>query len=215
MASTDAPAPKTPRKPLEPSRTALLIIDMQNDFVSQKGYLGLKGQDLSMVRDTIPAMVKLLDFSRKNNIQVIYTQTLHYRYTNTENWVSRTPQKSLDPSICIPGTWGAEIIEEMKPRKNEAIVEKHRYDAFLNTDLHMVLRAGGIENVVIVGTQTNLCVDTTARTSYMMDYVTVLAEDCISTPETELHQPILNNFRKNFGYVMGSSEIMEKISSGK
>ncbi len=215
MASPNSPPPKTLKKPLDPHKTALLIIDMQNDFVSQKGYLGLKGQDLSMVRETIPTMAKLLDFFRKNSMQVIYTQTLHYRYTNTENWVSRTPQKSLDPSICIPGTWGAEIIEELKPLENEAIVGKHRYDAFLNTDLHTVLRAGGIENIVIVGTQTNLCVDTTARTSYMMDYVTILAEDCISTPETELHEPIINNFRKNFGYVMGSSELMEKVSSGK
>lgn len=215
MASSTAPSQKTLKKPLDPEKTALLIIDMQNDFVSEKGYLGLRGQDLSMVRKTIPSMVKLLDFFRKNRMQVIYTQTLHYRYTNTENWVSRTPQKSLDPSICIPGTWGAEIIEELKPKEDEAIVGKHRYDAFLNTDLHTVLRAGGIENIVIVGTQTNLCVDTTARTSYMMDYVTILAEDCVSTPETELHQPIIDNYRKNFGYVMGSSEIMEKTSSVK
>lgn len=215
MANPSASAPKALKKALDHEKTALLIIDMQNDFVSQKGYLGLKGQDLSVVRETVPAMEKLLGFFRKSRMQVIYTQTLHYRYTNTENWVSRTPQKSLDPSICIPGTWGAEIIEELKPMENEAIVAKHRYDSFLNTDLHTVLRAGGIENIVIAGTQTNLCVDTTARTAYMMDYVTILAEDCISTPETEFHQPIIDNFRKNFGYVMGSSEIIEKISSGK
>lgn len=212
MASSTATPAKILKKTLSPEKTALLIIDMQNDFVSQKGYLGLKGQDLSMVRATIPAMKKILDFFRENKMQVIYTQTLHYRYTNTENWVSRTAQKNLDPSICIPGTWGSEIIEELKPLDNEAIVAKHRYDAFLNTDLHTVLRAGGIENIIIVGTQTNLCVDTTARTSYMMDYVTILAEDCISTPETELHKPTIDNFSNNFGYVMDSSEIMDKIN---
>lgn len=215
MTSAPGPAVKTLKKPLNPDKTALLIIDMQNDFVSDKGYLGLKGQSLSMVRETIPAMKRLLEYFRKNQMQVIYTQTLHYRYTNTENWVSRTAQKSLDPSICVPGTWGAEIIDELKPLENEAVVVKHRYDAFLDTDLHVVLRAGGIENIVIVGTQTNLCVDTTARTSYMMDYVTVLAEDCISTPETEFHKPVLDNFQKNFGYVMASSEVMKKVSSGK
>lgn len=215
MAQPSASAGKTLKKALTPDKTALLIIDMQNDFVSEKGYLGLKGQELGMVRDTIPAIKGLLDYFRQNKMQVIYTQTAHYRYTNTENWVSRTAQKSLDPSICIPGTWGAEIIDELKPLENEAVVVKHRYDAFLDTDLHVVLRAGGIENLIIVGTQTNLCVDTTARTSYMMDYVTVMADDCISTPETEFHQPILDNFHKNFGYVMKSSDIMGKIDSGK
>ncbi len=214
MAQSSASAVKTLKKALIPGKTALLIIDMQNDFVSEKGYLGLKGQDLSMVRDTVPAVKGLLDYFRKNKMQVIYTQTAHFRYTNTENWVSRTAQKSLDPSICIPGTWGAEIIDELKPLENEAVVVKHRYDAFLDTDLHVILRAGGVENLIIVGTQTNLCVDTTARTSYMMDYVTVLADDCISTPETDFHRPMLDNFQKNFGYVMTSSEIMSKIDSG-
>lgn len=202
---------KTLKTTLNPQKTALLIIDMQNDFVSQKGYLGQKSQDLSMVRDTIPAMKEFLEFSRKNKIQVIYTQTLHHRYTNTENWISRTAQKSLDPTICVPGTWGAEIIDELIPVDGEAIIAKHRYDAFLNTDLPIVLRAGGIENLIVVGTQTNLCVDTTARTAYMMDYVTILAQDCISTPETELHDPIIKNFEKNFGYVMNSKDLMEKM----
>ncbi len=215
MAQTPDLSQKTLNRPLLPDKTALLVIDMQNDFVSEKGYLGQKGQDLSMVRDTVPALTKLVEFFRQKRMQVIYTQTAHYRYTNTENWVSRTAQKSLDPSICIPGTWGAEIIDELKPLENEAVVVKHRYDAFLDTDLHVILRAGGIENIIIVGTQTNLCVDTTARTSYMKDFVTVLAEDCISTPETQFHKPILDNFQKNFGYVMNSNQLMERINSGK
>lgn len=205
---------KTLKSPLKPGKTALVIIDMQNDFVKDNGYLGKKGQELGMVQDTIPEMSKLLDSCRKAGATVIYTKTEHHRYTNTENWVSRTPQKSLDPSLCIPGTWGAEIIDELKPLENEPVVPKHRYDAFLDTDFHLVLRAAGIENIVIVGTQTNLCVDSTARSAYMRDYVTIIAEDCVSTPETEFHQPFLDNFRKNFGYVMPAGEIISRLSSG-
>lgn len=212
MPDVSKQAEKVLYKTLETDKTALLIIDMQNDFVSDRGYLGLKGQKLDMVRDTIPALKTLLEHFRTSGMKVIYTQTVHYKYTNTENWVSRTAQKSLDPSICKPDTWGAEIIGELSPKENEPVVVKHRYDAFLDTDLQLILRAAGIENLVIVGTQTNLCVDTTARRAYMMDYATILAEDCVSTPETEFHQPMLDNFRKNFGYVMKSAEIMEKLT---
>lgn len=202
---------KVLNKQLNPGKTALLVIDMQNDFVCDEGYLGKKGQDLRVVRDTVPLMKNLLEFFRKNNLIVIYTQTIHHKFTNTENWVSRTAQKSLDPSICIPGTWGAEIVDELKPAEGEPVVVKHRYDAFLDTDLHLILRAAGIENIVIVGTQTNLCVDTTARRAYMMDFTTIILEDCVSTPETEFHQPMLENFRKNFGYVERSEDLLKRF----
>lgn len=211
MSESSGKTGKVLNKSLEPNKTALLIVDMQNDFVSDEGYLGLKGQKLAVVRETIPAIKNVLDYFRKNQLTVIYTQTLHYKYTNTENWVSRTAQKNLDPSICIPGTWGAEIIDELKPASGEPVVVKHRYDAFLDTDIHLILRAAGIENLVIVGTQTNLCVDTTARSAYMRDYTTIILEDCVSTPELEFHQTILDNFRKNFGYVEGSGDLLNRL----
>ena len=212
MTSTQTSTEKTLKSQLNPLKTALLIVDMQNDFVSDEGYLGMKGQKLDMVRDTIPAIKTLLERFRANKMKVIYTQTVHFKYTNTENWVSRTAQKSLDPSICKPNTWGAEIIEELKPDVDEPVVIKHRYDSFLDTDLHLILRAAGIENLVIVGTQTNLCVDSTARRAYMMDYVTIILEDCVSTPELEFHRPMLDNFQKNFGYVERSEDFLKRFS---
>lgn len=195
------------------SRTALLVIDMQYDFVSNEGYLGKKGQKLDVVQETVPAVKSMINHFREYGMRVIYTQTVHHRYTNTENWVSRTAQKSLDPSICRPGTWGAEILEELKPMQDEPVVIKHRYDAFLDTDMHLILRAAGIENLVIVGTQTNLCVDSTARRAYMMDYTTIVVEDCVSTPEVEFHKPMLDNFQKNFGYVMSSKEVIRHLKA--
>ncbi len=94
----------------------------------------------------------------------------------------------------------------------EPVVIKHRYDAFLDTDLDLILRSRGIRNILITGTQTNLCVDTTARHGFMLDYSTILVEDCISTPETEFHLPMIRNFEANFGFVLSSSKIMENCS---
>ena len=80
------------------TKTALLVIDMQNDFISSEGYLGKKGQNLEVVQKTVPAVQSMIGHFRRNGMKVIYTQTVHHKYTNTENWVSRTSQKSLDPS---------------------------------------------------------------------------------------------------------------------
>ena len=204
---------KTFRNRLLTAKTALLVIDMQNDFISSEGYLGKKGQNLGVVQKTVPAVKSMIGYFRRKGMKVIYTQTVHHKYTNTENWISRTSQKSLDPSICRNNSWGAEIIAELKPLEDEPVVIKHRYDAFLDTDMQLVLRAAGIENLVIVGTQTNLCIDTTARRAYMMDYVTIVVEDCVSTPEIEFHKPMLDNFQKNFGYVMSSEEVYRHLEN--
>ncbi len=196
---------------LRQDNTALLVIDMQNDFVNEGGYFAGVGQNLSIVRKTIPSIKEAIDFFRENGMLVIFTQTLHYRFTNSRNWLNREVVDSPDPKICIPGTWGAEIIKELEPEDGEPIVIKHRFDAFLNTDLDLIFRARGIKNIVMVGTQTNICVDSTARRAYMMDYVTILLEEGVSTPKMHYQQPILENFHENFGYVMNWDRIKSNV----
>ncbi|HKJ97172.1 MAG TPA: isochorismatase family cysteine hydrolase [Thermoplasmataceae archaeon] len=196
---------------LDPSRTALLIVDMQNDFVKDEGYLGQRKHGIDVVQETIPVIKRLLEHFRNNGLMVVYTETVHMRYTNSLNWVSRSAEKSLDPMICKSGTWGAETIPELKPLENEPVIQKHRYDAFMDTDLHVVLRSNNISNLVIVGTQTNLCVESTARHAYMMDYMTIMVSDGVSTPETEYQAPLLKNFSENFGYVMSAEEVLQEL----
>ena len=208
---------KLPPLPFINKETALIVIDMQNDFVSENGYLGKKHHNMKPVQDTVDRIKNLLEFCRKNGIIVIFTQTVHLPYTDSDTWKRRSAEKANDIGICRQGSTGSDIIEDLAPLKGEAVVIKHRYDAFLDTDLDLILRSNGIRNILIAGTQTNLCVDTTARHGFMLDYSTVLVEDCISTPETEFHLPIIRNFEANFGFVMSSSKIIENCSrqSGK
>ena len=203
---------KLPSLPFVNKETALIVIDMQNDFVSENGYLGKKHRNMKPVQDTVVKIKSLLEFCRKNGIIVIFTQTIHFGYTDSDTWKMRSVEKANDLGICRQGTPGSEIIEEFAPTNEEPVIIKHRYDAFLDTDLDLILRSRGIRNLLITGTQTNLCVDTTARHGFMLDYSTILVEDCISTPETEFHLPMIRNFEENFGFVMPSSKIMENCS---
>lgn len=188
-------------------KTALIIIDMQNDFASEKGYKSLNGLDLSVVRKTVPVIQSLAQTIRQAGGKVIHVKTEHDRNTDSEVWVSRSLNTISNPKVCVPGTWGAEIIDELKPREGEPVVIKHRYDAFIGTDLQLILNVFETKNLLICGTATNVCVDSTARRAFLMDYQTVLVEDAVSTTSHALHAPTLANFDQNFGYVVWSNQI--------
>lgn len=203
---------KMPDFPLISQHTALIVIDMQRDFVSDDGFLGNRSHNMKPVQDTVEKIKNLINFCRNMGIMVVYTQTVHYTYTDSSAWISRSSEKIRDPLICRPGTLGVQIIDDLTPIDVEPVVVKHRYDAFLDTDLDLILRSNNISNLLVAGTQTNLCVDSTARHGFMLDYCTILVEDCISTPDTEFHYPIIKNFNANFGYVLHSSKIIENCA---
>lgn len=197
---------------LRKEETALLIIDMQNDFVKPEGYFGRIGKNVKPVLDIIPNIANLLDFCRRNNILRIFVRTIHSEYTNSYVWVSRYGTNETPP-LCLPNSWGAEIIDELRPRDDECIVTKHRYSAMLDTDLPLILRSKRITTLLITGTATNVCVDSTARHAFMMDFITITLRDCVATTDVELHEPTLKNLAQYFGYVADSKDIMKMLLS--
>ncbi|MEM3191301.1 MAG: isochorismatase family cysteine hydrolase [Candidatus Parvarchaeota archaeon] len=182
---------------------------MQRDFVSDDGFLRSRSHNMKPVQHIVNKINRLIDFCWSIGIMIIFTQTIHYTYTNSAIWEGRSAEKIRTPGICKPGTSGVDIIDELSPLDGESIVVKHRYDAFFGTDLDLILRSNNIFNLLVAGTQTNVCVDSTARHGFILDYYTTLIEDCISTPDTEFHEPTIRNFEANFGYVLLSSKIME------
>lgn len=189
--------------------SALLVIDMQVDFVSDDGYLARSGIDLSPVKATVDRIGILIGKARKKGIPVVYTRTVHEKFTDSSVWKSRNRGKSNAPGICASGSYGTEIVDGLKPLPGEPVVVKHRYDAMLGTDLPVILRTLGVERVFVTGTQTNLCVDSTARHLFMNDYETVIVEECVSTPYIDMHVPFLKNFHEHFGEVSPMSRVIE------
>ncbi len=151
---------------LKKEKTALLIIDMQNDFVKPEGKLRVPHAEIA-----IQPIKSLLERARKEGVKIFFTQDWH---------------EDEDYEFLIWGeharkeTWGAEIIEELKPLPQEYIIKKLRYDAFFGTPLDHLLRIMKIENLVITGTVANICVLHTAGSAALLGYKIIIPSDGIS-----------------------------------
>lgn len=196
---------------LKKEETSLLVVDMQNDFVKHGGFMEKSGRNVSRVLSIVPHLAACLAFCREAGVGRIFVRTIHSRDTWSSNWITRFGGL-VDPPHCRPNTWGAQIIEELGPRVDEPVVTKHVYSAMLDTDLPVILRSRGIRNLLVTGTQTNVCVDSTVRHAFMMNFVTITVSDCVGTDDADLHEPVLENLRRYFGYVAHSSEVMEALT---
>jgi ureidoacrylate peracid hydrolase len=202
---------KTLKDRCDPRYAALIVVDVQNDFVSPDGSAGKRGDDVGAAMAMIPNLTRLIDQARKVGLTVVYIRTTHSDWTDTASWIYRTSQKS-GLSTCREGTWGAEFYDGLAPLPSERVVIKHRYSAFINTDLNTVLKARGIESILVCGVATNVCVETTARDGYMYDYYVTMIDDCSAAYDAKLHMSTLENIRRHFGLVASSHEIIETWS---
>jgi isochorismate hydrolase len=124
----------TDRVEVNPKTTALLIVDMQNDFVKEGGKLVVP-----TAKDTVPAIRQLLDLARQHGMFVAYTQDTH---------LPNDPEFPIWGEHCLIGTWGWEIVDELKPQPNELVVQKRRYDGFYGTTLEHDLRVAGVDTLI-------------------------------------------------------------------
>jgi ureidoacrylate peracid hydrolase len=198
---------KSAQERRDPRWAALLVVDVQNDFVSSKGSAAKRGEDVSAAQAVAPKLIRLIEEARRVGLTVIYIKTTHSEWTDTPSWIYRKSQQSA-LNTCREETWGAEFYEGIAPLPTERVVIKHRYSAFINTDLNTVLRAKGIQSVLLAGVATNVCVETSARDAYMYDYYVTMVEDCAAAYEAKLHLNTLENIRRHFGLVATSDEIM-------
>jgi nicotinamidase-related amidase len=152
---------------LDADETALIIVDMQNDFVKPSGNLVVPAAS-----ETVPGILQLLQSAREHDMHIVYTQ---------DTQVEDDPEFDIWPRHCVRGTWGWEIIEELRPRDEDLICPKNRYDGFYGTWLdHFLNIIWQIENVVIVGTVSNICVAQTAASAGLRWYHVVVPADGIS-----------------------------------
>jgi len=151
---------------LEASKTALIIVDMQNAFVHERGRLFVPES-----RKTIEPIRKLLERARSKNVTVVYTQDWHQK---------DDPEFNIWGEHAVAGTWEAEVIDELKPLDKDVLIKKLRYDGFYGTYLDDVLRMKKIEYTIITGTVANICVLHTAGSAAIRGYRVIVPVDCIS-----------------------------------
>jgi nicotinamidase-related amidase len=151
---------------LDAARTALVVVDMQNDFVKEGGSLRVEGAEA-----TIPVIERLLELARGAGMRSVFTQDTHEQ---------GDPEWEIWPEHARRGTWGWEIVEELAPGPGELVVQKLRYDAFYGTALDHQLRAWGVDTLVICGTVANICVHYTAASAALRWYDVVIPHDATS-----------------------------------
>jgi len=199
---------------IRPERCALIVIDMQNDFIKPGGVL----YSDKTPTDIIQNIRTIIDVCHEKGIPVIYTQTMLKDEFNISP-LEASYQPILIEKGMREGTWGYEIIEELTPQPEDYIVIKHRYDAFHNTNLQLVLNnlkgLGVIDTVIIVGTLTNVCCESTARSAYMKDYKVVFVSDANGTFDDGLHKATLFNISHFFGRVLSSQELIRVLNEGE
>ena len=136
---------------LDPSRTALVVVDMQNDFVKEGGTLVVPDAE-----GTIPVIRSLLGLARESGMKVVFSQDTH---------ADGDPEWNIWPEHAREGSWGWRIVDELAPREDEPVIRKVRYDAFYGTHLDHFLRLWGVDTLVVCGTVANICVHYTAASA--------------------------------------------------
>ncbi|HEV2282675.1 MAG TPA: isochorismatase family cysteine hydrolase [bacterium] len=149
-----------------PETAALVIVDMQNDFVDPGGALSV-----AAAAATVPAIVRLRDFARAHDMLVVYTQDWHH---------DDDPEFAIWGRHAVAGTWGAAIVPQLAPAPRDLVVRKLRYDAFYDTPLEHELRRRGVDTLVVTGTVSNICVLHTAGSAALRWFRLIVPVDAIS-----------------------------------
>lgn len=204
---------------LLPGGVALVIVDMQNDFVDKNGFLA---KERGLPHECYPPIIRQITELKKAAVEgmrkVFYTAAV-YETDASDQYPKRhshslLPKSLMDPNgkpwdnfgLCTRGTWGAEIITELSPDKNDRIVFKPRFDAFYQTDLEHLLRSRNIKTVVICGVLTEVCVSNTARQAFMRDFDVIIPVETVGSWNGKAHEEALRDLDSRYAKLMSVRE---------
>lgn len=197
---------RTLEEKVAPGHTALLVVDVQEDFCAPDGAFARLGRDLGGIAAMLPALQGLIGSARQAGVTVIFLRFAQTQATESEVYREQRDRGRAGFLYCQEGTPGVEFYV-VTPAAGEAIVTKHRYSGFINTDLELILRSSSIRTLVMTGVATNGCVDATGRDGFMHDYYIVFTADSTATYWPEQHDATLRTVRDSYGVVATSAEL--------
>ncbi len=194
---------------LNRKKTALLVIDMQNDLCHEKGFFSTHNQNIEPIKQIIPQVRKLINNIRKGRVSIVFIKHL-LRQDLTDAGLLTKFLPLLKKGGLRKGTWGSEIIEDLKPEPNDFIVEKSRYNAFYNSNLELVLKSLKVDTLIFAGITTEICVESTLREAFSRDFKNILVKDCVNAFDRKRHEATLRVVKYGLGYVVDSNNLILK-----
>lgn len=189
---------------LNPQRSAVIVVDMINDFCKPGGAMVLPGYE-----KLLQPQLDVIEAARKLDVPVIWIHDEHRRNMRHEReWHKRSPHG-------LEGSWGAEIISELGALDSDIHVIKRRYSAFFQTDLDLTLKDMKIEQLIVFGVVTNICVRSTVHDAFFIGYDAVVPEDCCAATGAREQESSLYDIATHFGVVSDANAVIASLREGK
>ena len=213
------------------SSTAVIVVDMENDFGAKGGMMDRAGINISMIQKVINPTAKVLAAARQAGVKIIYLKMgyhpdlsdlgiegspnrVRHLYVHVGDTIS-APNGSKS-RILIRDNWGTDIIPELKPHADDIVIYKTRFSGFYQTDLDSILKKLGKKYIIVTGCTTSVCVESTVRDAMFRDYSAVVLEDCTAEPigydlPRSNHEASLLLIQRLFGWVSNSEEFIKAL----
>jgi len=205
--------------------TALIVVDMQNAYASYGGYLDLAGFDISGIEEVVDRTASLLTKARDAGVQVVFLQNgWDPDYVEAGGQFSVNREKSnalrlmrvrpeLNGKLLAKGGWDYALNDRLSPGPGDIIVQKPRYSGFVNTALDSILRSRDIRHLLVAGVATNVCVESTIRDAFGLEYHPILLRDCcLQAGPRHLQEATIYNVETFFGWTSTSSDFASIIT---
>jgi ureidoacrylate peracid hydrolase len=196
---------------------ALLVIDVQNGFVSKGGSYDLLGMETSHYREIIPKIRDLINLCKNVRIPIFYTQAVRESsgidlLTKSHKILPKSREERIKKKpICVRETWDAEIVDEIKPSEGDHVVIKRRDSAFHDTEIEVWLRSLKIDTLIFCGIDTSICVETSLRDAFNIGYDVVLISDATASNNKKHYESTLENVKGYYGIVMDIKELDQSL----
>ena len=197
----------------DPHSTALLLVDLQNDFVADDGVVAGRGEGREVeLRGVLANTLAVLQAARARGVVVAYlryARTADHRHESPASlrWTVIKRGYEVGAVSAVEGTWGAEIAAPLAPAPGELVIDKRRASGFFGTALDEELRSRNVRTVILAGVSTHGCVEATARDAELRDYYVVVLEDCVGAYRNDLHASALTVMRSRYDVVPGRAVI--------
>lgn len=201
---------------IDPEHTALVVIDYQNDYMAQGGAFERTGSDVGMMQAIEPALVAIMAAAREAGTVVIFVKSV---YSTPDNRFlsraflhqARRTRGGLYHEVPAlqPESWGGEFYGRVCPAPGERVVVKHRFSAFVDTELPLLLRSSAVQTIVATGVATQTCVESTVRDAFFRDYFCVVPRECVAAYRADWHEEALSRINRLFGEVAALRDILD------